>query len=210
MDWIGNYIEQMPTIPNFYLQDTSGQVWQLGATALDAYTTTPVTNPSGAASFLLQDSGTSQTWAMTVLTNGALHISPSPGLGQQYIPVISSTGLLVGIGVTNAAIVVMALCPDMPIVGTFFNPKNYLPPFTQPGGRGTVTFPQEQTGELLGQWMLGCGHSISRNLGGSWCLKLRRASRLNSVPTMFLSAKSYQSVLGYLTSTQMRFVPVGK
>lgn len=151
----------MPTIPNFYLQDTSGQVWQLGATALDAYTTTPVTNPSGAASFLLQDSGTSQTWAMTVLTNGALHISPSPGLGQQYIPVISSTGLLVGIGVTNAAIVVMALCPDMPIVGTFFNPKNYLPPFTQPGGRGTVTFPQEQTGELLGQWMLGCGHSMN-------------------------------------------------
>lgn len=161
MDWIGNYIEQMPTIPNFYLQDTSGQVWQLGATALDAYTTTPVTNPSGAASFLLQDSGTSQTWAMTVLTNGALHISPSPGLGQQYIPVISSTGLLVGIGVTNAAIVVMALCPDMPIVGTFFNPRTYIPRFSQPGGVGSPTFPQEATGELLGQWMAGCSHSFN-------------------------------------------------
>lgn len=149
-------------IPNFYLQDTSGQVWKLGATSLDAYTTTPVTNPSGAASFLLQDSGTSQTWAMTVLTNGALHISPSPGLGQQYIPVISSTGLLVGIGVTNAAIVVMALCPDMPIVGTFFSKKPYLPPFTQPGGVGSQTYPQQSSGEITcAQWILPCGHGTN-------------------------------------------------
>jgi hypothetical protein len=30
--------------------------------------------------------------------------------------------------------------------------------WTQPGGPGTMVFPQEQPGERVGLWSLGCGH----------------------------------------------------
>jgi hypothetical protein len=49
---------------------------------------------------------------------------------------------------------------SVPVVGAIWNPPSYLPPFTQPGGIGTATFPAQQTGELVGQWTAGCGHSF--------------------------------------------------
>jgi hypothetical protein len=50
---------------------------------------------------------------------------------------------------------------SVPTVGLIFNPPKYLPPFTQPGGIGTATLPQQMSTELLGQWMSGCGHSFN-------------------------------------------------
>jgi hypothetical protein len=47
-----------------------------------------------------------------------------------------------------------------PVVGQIWNPPHYLPPFTQPGGIGTQTFPQQTSGELVGRWTSGCGHSF--------------------------------------------------
>ena len=39
-------------------------------------------------------------------------------------------------------------------------PLPYLPPFSQPGGIGTPTFPQQAENERQGMFFPGCGHSI--------------------------------------------------
>lgn len=49
---------------------------------------------------------------------------------------------------------------SVPVVGQIFNPPGYLPPFTQPGGPGTQTFPQQTSGELVARFTSGCGHSF--------------------------------------------------
>ena len=51
-----------------------------------------------------------------------------------------------------------------PTVGVIWNPRSYNPPFTQPGGPGTAVFPAQSVGELLGQWMAGCGMSFNNFL----------------------------------------------
>jgi len=67
-----------------------------------------------------------------------------------------------------------------PVVGTIYQEKlPYYPPFTQPGGIGTATIPQQgqappdnslqppgPRNELTGQFIAGCGHSFS-----SWLIK---------------------------------------
>ena len=72
----------MFTIPNFYLTDSSGQVWQLGATGLEAYTTTPVSGPTGLPNFVLVDLVTGVFWSMTVLTTGTLEIDETALAGR--------------------------------------------------------------------------------------------------------------------------------
>src|SRR5216117_4051272 len=44
------------------------------------------------------------------------------------------------------------MAQQVPVVGTIYNPDdaNYRPRFTQPGGPGTMTFPQQAEGEKLG------------------------------------------------------------
>jgi hypothetical protein len=42
--------------------------------------------------------------------------------------------------------------------GTLLQPNDSYPPFLQPGGPGTATFPQQQIGEKLGMWAASCGH----------------------------------------------------
>lgn len=49
----------------------------------------------------------------------------------------------------------------VPVVGEIFDPQDYNPKFTQPGGPGTAVFPAQQTGELVGMWFSGCGHSFN-------------------------------------------------
>lgn len=61
----------------------------------------------------------------------------------------------------------MAL-PQNPSLGSLFNydtatgPEGFLPPAKQPNGPGTpVTDPVQSTGEILGQFGSGCGHSFN-------------------------------------------------
>src|ERR1700690_4054612 len=49
---------------------------------------------------------------------------------------------------------------SVPVVGEIWNPPGYLPPFTQPGGPGTATFPQQTSAELTAQWVASCGHAF--------------------------------------------------
>jgi len=50
----------------------------------------------------------------------------------------------------------------VPIVGEIYNPPGYLPPFTQPGGIGTPTFPSQSVGELTSFWIGPfCGHGFN-------------------------------------------------
>ena len=151
----------MFTIPNFYLTDSSGQVWQLGATGLEAYTTTPVSGPTGLPNFVLVDLVTGVFWSMTVLTTGTLEIDETALAGQENIPVISTSGALVGIVILAGAIAVIRIASPC-ITGVIYDPPSYLPPFTQPGGVGTATFPQQDIGSIAtAQFVLGCGHGIN-------------------------------------------------
>lgn len=151
----------MVTVPNFYLTDSSGQVWLLGATGVGAYSTTAVTGPTGQPYFVLTDVVTELPMLLTVATSGALQTaSTTIQTAQQNIPVIATSGALMGIIIFNGAVSVMRLC-DEPIVGTFFHPPGYLPPFTQPGGLGTQAFPQQDAAAVAtAQWILGCGHGV--------------------------------------------------
>jgi hypothetical protein len=101
----------MPTtVPNVYLQDSGGGVWLLGATGIGAYTTTPVTSPTSGLPFvLLQDQAAATVWAMTVSTVGALTITAAAGTGAASIPVISTTGTLLGIVVIGGYISVISV-----------------------------------------------------------------------------------------------------
>jgi hypothetical protein len=54
---------------------------------------------------------------------------------------------------------------SVPTVGLIFNPPKYLPPFTQPGGIGTATFPQQDVGSVAtSQWVLPCAHGVNNFL----------------------------------------------
>ena len=151
----------MITVPNVYLVDADGQVWQLGASGVGAYTTTPVSGPTGLSGIVLTDLASNLPRLLTVLPDGALeNAATTTQTAQQNIPVIATSGALMGIVILNSAVTVIRLC-DEPIVGTFFHPPGYLPPFTQPGGLGTQTFPQQDSGSLAtSQWILGCGHGV--------------------------------------------------
>jgi hypothetical protein len=150
----------MPGPPNFYLQDSSGQVWQLGSSGVGAYTTTPVSGPTGLPSVNLIDLVTEEPWTMTVLTSGALSITPALQTGLFNIPVLTPTGVLMAIVIIAGAISTIRL-PVFCQTGVLYEQnRNYLPKFTQPGGPGTAAFPAQQTGELVGQWTAGCSHSF--------------------------------------------------
>lgn len=88
---------------NGYLEDSSGQVWQLGATNAGAYTTAPVTGPTGPLSILLEDTVTSAIWALSVLTSGVLQVTASSG-SPLTISVAAPDGAIFGIVITSGAI----------------------------------------------------------------------------------------------------------
>jgi hypothetical protein len=51
---------------------------------------------------------------------------------------------------------------SVPVVGEIYNPPGYLPPFTQPGGPGSPTYPQQSVGELTAFWIGPfCGHGFN-------------------------------------------------
>lgn len=152
----------MATVPNFYLTDSSGQVWLLGATGVGAYSTTAVTGPTGQPYFVLTDVVTELPMLLTVATSGALQTaSTTIQTAQQNIPVIATSGALMGIIIFNGAVSVMRLTYLCETGILYEQNRKYLPTFTQPGGQGTAAFPAQQSSELLGQWTAGCGHSFN-------------------------------------------------
>jgi hypothetical protein len=91
----------MPT--PVYLTDSSSQVWQLGASNSGAWTTTPVSGPTGPTSILLEDTVTSAIWALSVGTSGVLEVTSSSG-SPSTIQVNSPNGALFNIIVASGAI----------------------------------------------------------------------------------------------------------
>lgn len=151
----------MATVPNFYLIDSSGQVWLLGATGVGAYSTTAVTGPTGQPYFVLTDVVTELPMLLTVATSGALQTaSTTIQTAQQNIPVIATSGALMGIIIFNGAVSVMRLTYLCETGILYEQNRKYLPTFTQPGGQGTSVFPAQQTGELVGRFIAGCGHAF--------------------------------------------------
>jgi len=65
---------------------------------------------------------------------------------------------------------------DCAIVGLQFHPSLYGPKWTQPGGIGTPVFPAQTTGELVGLFMAGCGHSFN-----SWIIEESQACNGDTV-----------------------------
>jgi hypothetical protein len=51
----------------------------------------------------------------------------------------------------------MAL-PEIGTLYTPFEPGNLPPTYTQPGGAGTLVYPQQPMGERSAQYAAGCGH----------------------------------------------------
>lgn len=91
--------------PNVYLVDSGGQSWLLGISNLGAYTTTPVAGGAGVSGIVLSDMATSFTYNLTVGVGGALGISPSGGVAQANIPILTPNNTSMAIAVNNNAIV---------------------------------------------------------------------------------------------------------
>jgi hypothetical protein len=103
-----------------YLKDSSNQVWQLGVTNAGAYTTTPVSGPTGPASILLEDTVTSAIWALSVLTTGALQVnssSGSPSTIQIQAPDGATFALVVSSGAISTILVSSGLSTSLPSTG---------------------------------------------------------------------------------------------
>ena len=170
--------------PPVYLVDTSGFEWQLfcgnGGAPIQ---TVPVTGQTAFASILINDIGMAQTGGLTIVPNpspymgvspGDIHIDPvtySPGTPLQ-IAVNSPDGTLWWIQVDGGLLATnlgTAVCT--PPLGTLYIANYNGIAWSQPGGPGTIVYPQQNTGsfgypgdQLLmqekgqGLWVSGCQH----------------------------------------------------
>src|ERR1700686_2824879 len=85
-----------------YLTDSSSQVWQIGVLDTGAYTTTPVSGPTGVPFIALIDQATPAIWALSVDTTGDFLLNPlSPTSAQGFIFATSPFGVLYEIFVKN-------------------------------------------------------------------------------------------------------------
>lgn len=169
----------MLTVQPTYLVDSNGDVWLVSASnggMSPLLTKTPGASPVFTSVFL-NDRGVSKTWKLTVIpvTGGVeLHIDQVAYVSSSppQLLVNSPDGNLWGIqftaGVLQIAVGATSCQPDFPRVGCRYNfdtaagPNGSYPVFTQPGGIGTQTFPQQSTGEILGLWIMPyCGHATN-------------------------------------------------
>jgi hypothetical protein len=161
----------MPCAALYYLIDELGGFWNLTATnggLLQIIRTgTPLTPPVG--SLIIRDRFIAVDWALTVISTGFLVLNAIPRIvppaapPPQWLGVRSPNQTLFRIQVFNGFLQTVQqplITQPVPLVGTIYNPDTavYLPKFTQPGGPGTATFPQQQPGEMIGLFVAGCGH----------------------------------------------------
>lgn len=81
----------MPTIvPNLYLKDSTGNVWQVGATSTGLLSTQLALGQTGPPSILLADTVTAQTWQFSILTSGLLQLTGVPNATAQSQLLVNS------------------------------------------------------------------------------------------------------------------------
>ena|SRR5208282_2900002 len=85
-----------------YLQDSTGQVWQVAVTNAALIQTIPVSLTSAPTSIPINDSAISQTWAMSVLPLGDLKLTAvSTQFAPQQYAEVSPNGSIYAIQVSN-------------------------------------------------------------------------------------------------------------
>ena len=161
----------MPCSALYYLIDELGGIWNLNVTNSGIVQVTatvlPLTTP--VAFITLQDRAIASNWQITVRSDGFLVINAVPPVsppGQQpplWLGLLSPNSTLFRLQIVNSVLQAQKQPPvtgPIPVVGTIYNPdsKPFSPKFTQPGGPGTATFPQQDPGEMLGLFVFGCGH----------------------------------------------------
>jgi hypothetical protein len=157
----------MPCQSPYFLIDEIGGFWNLLVAPSGLIQINPTLSPANApvTAILLHDSVTNQSWRLTVLSVGNLMvtaavINPTP---PTLLFLRSVDGapwdIFIASGLLSTKVAVVIPTPT-PVVGRIYNPDTaaYLPPFTQPGGPGTATFPQQDPGQMIGLFVAGCGH----------------------------------------------------
>lgn len=149
----------------WYFADQNGTTWKL---VLDGFgRIAPVESPGSTPALpfaLLIDSVTQKTWQIVISSSGALlaTVLNLAVRGNQFIAAEGPTGNVSLIEINNSVLqsvpVVQRTDLQVPILGEIYNPEDYRPRFSQPGGVGTFTLPAESTGELIALWSFGCGH----------------------------------------------------
>lgn len=172
-------------VPPVYLVSTDGQQWQLSCLNGGApIHTQPVTGQTAFASILVNDIGMTQTWRLTIVPNpspymgvspGDIHIDPVAYSATSPIQIMcnSPDGTLWWIqidgGLLQTNLGTVGTCT--PVVGSLYAPNFDGIAWSQPGGIGTIVFPQQNTGSFgypgnqilmqekgQGLWTSGCQH----------------------------------------------------
>lgn len=169
----------------WYLEDQNGLVWKL---VLDSFgRISPVESPGSTPALpfaLLTDAVTKQTWQIVISASGALiaTVVNVKARGSKWIAAEGPTGNVSLIEINNSVLqsvpVTQRTDIQVPVVGEIYNPEDYRPPFTQPGGIGTETFPTESTGELIALWAFGCGHFSNHIMVASGTVACQTAALL--------------------------------
>lgn len=154
-------------VANFVLQDANRVLWQ---TSVDPYGNLIQTQVArGPVSVIVLEALDRSLWRLVVSTAGVLSPVPYTVLGARGASwVLLTTGdqvfqyrLSVLIPPNSVPRLVTQLDPSWPAGtprGELLQPNDAYPPFLQPGGPGTATFPQQPIGEKLGMWTASCGH----------------------------------------------------
>jgi hypothetical protein len=155
----------MPCSSVYFLIDEIGGIWNLTVTNTGLiqmiFTTTTTTSP--VLFLIVQDVIIAMNWQISVISSGNLRITGiAPAPAPRFLGLRSPNGSLYRLTIANGSFLT-TLQPvsnqPVPAVGTIYPPAvTFLPKFTQPGGPGTATFPQQDPGEMLGLFVAGCGH----------------------------------------------------
>lgn len=209
--------------------DQLGQVWALGMNSSGQLTFTQSTAVNGSAAYPLKDIATGETYQVSVVTTGGIPalvatLSSGPTVGS-FIPVTRATAnttyyIQVSSGTLVANLEPGVITPD-PVLGQIYspdmvnppvNPPNlpdagllspepggWLPPYTQPAGLNTQTFPAQQDGTggspdpsnvgLLA-WNTGVPYEIGMGLNTAGC-----GHWFNCFDTTFSTVDGQQSAL---------------
>ena len=147
---------------NFNLKDSTGQFWGFSVDASGNIQSATV--PVGPLSVIVLQGPSDQAFQLVTSTGGVLSgsgLSDPKIVGATHVLMVDPTGafqyqLTVDSHGQPHTALDQSWQPGTP-VGELY-PTQYYPTFSQPGGPGTPTFPQQDIGEKLGTFTAGCGH----------------------------------------------------
>jgi hypothetical protein len=152
---------------NFVLQDENQQRWQVSVDQYGNLMETQVAQ--GPVSLIVLQAVNQSNWQLVVSTAGAVSPVAYPdrrarGAGWVIVTTpdqVFQYRLAVLIPPSGIPQLTTTLDPSWSAGtprGALLQTNDAYPPFLQPGGIGTATFPQQQIGEKLGMWVASCGH----------------------------------------------------